>query len=98
MFIKFIEIYHDFDIKLNCLKYHLRQVVVNKKNIVSFIETNYYGNVDAELLPQGLLYDQKYVRLKMVEDKLIDVVGDVDHIYKLLETDSQLNHRQTLKG
>jgi len=49
-------------------------------------------------MPEGLSTAQKYVWLQLTDGDTKIIVGDLDHVYKLLETDSALNYRQTLKG
>jgi hypothetical protein len=100
MFIKLIEIYAETNKGLTI--YRLREAVVNKKYVISMIESERIRNTESGArFPEGLTSNQKYT------DMLVDtggrsfvytVVGELDHIYKLFETDSMLNHRQTLKG
>lgn len=97
MFIKLIQIYSDYDVKINHNRWHLREIVINKKYIINMTETDYFCRVEKELMPYGLNKDQKYTSVYMQGDDLY-IVGDLEHIYKLLETDSALNHRQTLRG
>ncbi len=104
MFIKLIEIYGEF--RNHRKYYHLREVVINKKNIITMMENvSIRHNVAAEdsILPEGLdssnqQYTDIYLSTNITREVVCTVVGSLDHIYKLLETDSMLNHRQTLRG
>lgn len=98
MFIKLIEIYHDWVGKQ--LTYKLREVVVNKRNIVE-MRTHTFHEIDSSYakFPEGINPTLQYTSLYMIHDhREIVVVGDLNHIYALFEKDSELNHRQTLRG
>lgn len=97
MFIKLIQIHPNYDTRTNLSRWYLREIVLNKKYIISMVDTEYFQNVEKDLMPNGLSGSQSYTHVSL-EDEKIFVVGGLDHIYKLLETDSALNYRQTLKG
>lgn len=98
MFIKLIEIYNDWEGKQ--LTYKLREVVVNKRNIIEMRSHSYhetdklYGK-----FPDGINPSLQYTSLYMIDNhREIVVVGDLTQIYTMFEKDSELNHRQTLRG
>lgn len=98
MFIKLIEIYHLWE--ENKPTYKLREIVINKKNINEM--RNYtFSEIDLQYakFPEGINPNLQYTELFMVgEHRDILVIGDLNHIYALLEKDSELNYRQTLRG
>ena len=102
MFIKLIEIYGE--VKANGWKhYHLREVVINKKSIISMVENTSIKNSENAMFPGGFSnasqhYTNIFLSTNSNKEVICTVVGDLNHIYKLLETDSMLNHRQTLRG
>lgn len=103
MFIKLIEIHGQTNQGLT--RYFLREVVLNKRSIIWMSENDrirHRINNSEGCLPEGLSLNQKYTDIYLFSniprETICTVVGDIDHIYKLLETDSALNHRQTIRG
>ncbi len=97
MFIKLIEIYYEWEGKK--ISYKLRETVVNKKNIRLMRDHKFTSlHEHYEVFPEGINPAHKYTSIMLDNDTEIIVVGELDHIYKFLEKDSELNYRQTLRG
>ena len=104
MFIKLIEIYGEMKASGHRY-YHLREVVINKKNIISMLENTQMKSNERDttcVFPDGFNTNQQYTNIYLLtnssKEVVCTVIGSLDHVYKLLETDSMLNHRQTLRG
>lgn len=94
MFIKLIQL-----INVSAKSYSLREVVVNKRAVVLVEDCTDEIINSKKILPDGINDKQKYSRIWINNSPMsLVIVGELEHLYKLFETDSMLNHRQTLKG
>lgn len=94
MFIKLIQL-----ISVSAKSYSLREIVVNKRAVVLLEDCTEEIASSKKILPEGITDKQKYSRIWINNSPMsFVIVGELEHLYRLFETDSLLNHRQTIKG
>lgn len=94
MFIKLIQL-----INASAKSYSLREIVVNKRSVSLIEDCTEEIASSKKILPEGINDKQKYSRVWINNSPMsLVIIGELEHLYKLFETDSMLNHRQTLKG